>query len=125
MLIEIRYNYLEIYFLAFCIIFMRVHLVHNTPPYGLSGLLLVFGIFFILPGRSLATPASTFPHAAHFAFEGFRLLYCTLVFPPGVLTLTLLNVLDFFLPSTIPLRIAGLFKKLLYPMKATFIKHPH
>lgn len=95
--------------------------MQSTPPYALVGLFLVFGVFFIFTGSSLVTPASTVLHPAHFAFAGLRLLYCVTVFPPGVFTLTRLNVLDFFLPSTISSGIIGLFKKLLYPVKATFI----
>lgn len=59
---------------AFSIIFLRMHLLHNTPPYGLSGLFLVFGRFFILVGMFLATPARTVPHPAHFALAGILLL---------------------------------------------------
>ena len=91
--------------------------MQSTPAYALVGLFLVFGMFCIFLGSALATPAKTAPHPAHFAFDGLRLLYWTLVFPPGVFTLTLLNVLDFFLPSTIPLKNYKSFKKLLYPLK--------
>jgi len=88
--------------------------VQSTPAYALAGLFLVFGMFCIFFGSALATPFKTASHSAHFAFDGLRLLYCVTVFPPGVFTFTLLNVLDFFLPSTITLRITRSFKKLLY-----------
>jgi len=48
-----------------------MHLEHSFPPYGLSGLFLVFGIFLILLVFSLGTPFRYAPQSAHCAFPGF------------------------------------------------------
>ena len=50
---------------------LLIHLEHKTPPYGLSGLLVVLDIFFILEGNALGVPFKTTPQVLHLAGEGF------------------------------------------------------
>ena len=71
-----------------------MHLPHNTPPNGLSGLFFVFARFLILCGRSLGTPFRAVLQFEHFAILCFFRLYCRLVLPPGTFLKILLRLLD-------------------------------
>ena len=71
-----------------------MHLLHKTPPYGLSGLFFVLAILLILKGNSLGMPFSKAPQLPHFAAFGFFFLKCTLVLPPGTLVNIFLKLLD-------------------------------
>ncbi len=62
------------YCLARFIISSLMHLLHKTPPNGLSGLFFVLAMLLILYGSSLGTPFRTVPQLEQWAGLGFFLL---------------------------------------------------
>jgi len=62
------------YCLTLFIIDCLVHLLHSTPPNGLSGLFFVFAMLRILNGKALGTPFNEAPQLPHFAAFGFFFL---------------------------------------------------
>ena len=91
-----------------------MHLLHNTPPNGLSGLFFVLAIFLILKGNPLGTPLSKEPQLPHLAALCFLFLKCSLVLPPGTFLDTLLRLLDLSLGAGILFGKAYLFIKVMF-----------
>src|SRR3989338_6499332 len=80
-----------------------MHLLHNLPANGLSGLFFDFASVLIWKGNPLGTPFRTALQFAQCAAFGFCFLKCTLVLPPGTFLNSFLKLLDLNLGAGIAL----------------------
>ena len=88
-----------------------MHLLHKTPPNGLSGLFFDLAIELILYGNSLGIPFKMPWQDPHLAAFGFLFLYCKLALLPGTFLNTLLRLLDLNEGLTMSSRKRSLFIK--------------
>ena len=99
-----------------------MHLLHKTPPKGLSGLFFVLAMLLILNGSSRGTPFNAAPQLPHLAAFGFLFLKWTLVLPPETFLNTFLRLLDLNLGAGMPSGNPYLFIKVSIIFKYKCIK---